>query len=282
MQNALGSVAPPRNKSSSLRRALDILQSLIEPTSNKRGASLSEIAASTAMNKSTLLRLIEPLCDAQLVEHGSDGRYRVGIWSVTLGGAYLAGLDMRYEARRILERLALETGETLHLLLFVQGEVSYIEKITGPSSIQMASRIGDRMPAYCTASGKVFLAYLPEVNFEESVAAGMPARTPNTITSPELLQDELKKTRERGYAIDDMENEIDIRCLSVPVFGRDGQIVSAISISGLAARFDGTRITQLAHIVQRGAEELSRRLGAPSTFPIPTTEETNSKEDVHK
>jgi DNA-binding IclR family transcriptional regulator len=282
LQNVAREAEAARNKSSSLRRALGILQSLIEPTSTRQGASLSELATSTGMNKSTLLRLIEPLRDAQLVDHGPDGRYRVGVGAVSLGGAYLAGLDMREEARPILEQLARDTGETLHLLIYVEGEVRYVEKIDGPSSIRMASRIGDRMPAYCTASGKVFLAYLPEEHFEAAVAAGMPARTPNTITSSDLLREDLKKTRKRGFAIDDIENELDIRCLSVPVFDRTGQVAAAMSISGLAARIHGARITELANIVQRGAEQLSLRLGAPSTLLAQPTEETHNMEEVHK
>lgn len=282
VQNALAPAKSGRNRSSSLRRALGILQSLIEPSSNGRGVSLSELAASMDMNKSTLLRLIEPLRDAQLVEQAPDGRYRVGIGAVTLGGAYLARLDMRGETRPILEQLAVETGETLHLLVYVQGEVSYVEKIDGPSSIQMASRIGDRVPAYCTASGKVFLAYLPDAHFEQAVAKGMPVRTPNTITSRELLREELERTRERGFGIDNIENEPDIRCVSVPVFDNAGQIAAAISISGLASRIHGPRITELAQILQRGAEKLSRRLGAPITIPAPPMEETHNKEEVHK
>ena len=88
MQNDIDFAESTRNKSTSLRRALGILQSLIEPTKSRRGASLSELAASNDMNKSTLLRLIEPLRDAQLVEQGLDGRYHVGVGAVTLGGAY--------------------------------------------------------------------------------------------------------------------------------------------------------------------------------------------------
>jgi DNA-binding IclR family transcriptional regulator len=280
MQNDIDFAESTRNKSTSLRRALGILQSLIEPTKSRRGASLSELAASNDMNKSTLLRLIEPLRDAQLVEQGLDGRYHVGVGAVTLGGAYLSGLDMRDEARPILERLARATGETLHLLVYVRGEVSYIEKVAGPSSIQMASRIGDRMPAYCTASGKVFLAYLPQVQFEATVAAGMPARTPNTITSRELLRQELTRTRERGFAIDNIENEPDIRCISLPVFGRDGQIAAAMSVSAPAERVDGKRIAELVHILADGARQLSTRLGAPSTIPPAPVEERQGEEGL--
>jgi DNA-binding IclR family transcriptional regulator len=282
MQNESDFAESSRNRSSSLRRALGILASLIEPTKSRRGASLSELAASNEMNKSTLLRLIEPLRDAQLVEQGPDGRYHVGVGAVTLGGAYLSGLDMRHEARPILQRLARATGETLHLLVYVRGEVSCIEKVAGPSSIQMASRIGDRMPAYCTASGKVLLAYLSELHFEEAVAAGMPARTPNTITSRELLREELNKTRARGFAIDNIENEPGIRCISLPIFATEGQIAAAMSVSAPAERIDGSRIAELVHILSGGAGQLSRRLGAPSTFPEPPMDEQHPRGETEQ
>lgn len=255
-----------RNQSSSLRRALSILEALTEPTSDQSGLSLSQLASSIALNKSTLLRLLDPLLESRLAEHGPDGRYRLGVGAVTLGGAYLAGLDLRRQARPILERLARETGETIHLLVYGSGEMTYIEKIAGPSAIQMASRVGDRVPAYCTASGKVFLAHLPESHFDTAVAAGMPARTPNTITTPDALRRDLLAVRERGYGIDDIENEPDIRCVSAPVFDHNGHIVSAISTSGPATSVYGDHLIDLAKIVRHGADELSQRLGAPQNF----------------
>jgi DNA-binding IclR family transcriptional regulator len=263
VQNA-GQVSTPirRNDSSSLRKALSVVDALTEPTSRGEGMTLIQLSSTLEMNKSTLLRLLEPLRDSQLVEQGVDGRYRIGVHAVTLGGAYLSGLDLREQAKPILERLATETGETVHMLMYTNGEVTYIEKIAGPSSIQMASRVGDRAPAYCTASGKVFLAYLPQTEFNTVVAAGMPSRTENTITSPLRLLDELEKIRKVGYAIDDIENEPDIRCVSTPVFDHNGKIVAAVSMSGHASRIHGSAITQAAAIVRRGADEISARLGA--------------------
>ncbi|MET3922506.1 IclR family transcriptional regulator [Arthrobacter sp. UYEF20] len=264
MQNIEDEALPvKRNDSSSLRKALGILGALTGPTASGHGASLSELSLVLGMNKSTLLRLLEPLRDVQLVEQNRDGRYRLGVMAVTLGGAYLSGLDLREQARPILERLAAKTGETVHLLVYGEGQVTYIEKIAGPSSIQMASRVGDRAPAYCTASGKTFLAYLPFSEFEAVVAAGMPARTPHTITTPTRLLDELEAIREAGYAVDDIENELDIRCVSAPVFDHNGHIVAAISASGPETRIHGTIVAAVARAVRNGADDLSLRLGAP-------------------
>lgn len=263
MQNESTSVVAPRNDSSSVRRALTVLDALVTPTVEGPGASLVELSVQTGLNKSTLLRLLGPLKDSGLAEQRTDGRYRVGVGAVRLGGAYLSGFDLREAAKPILERLALETGETIHLLVYSQGEMTYIEKIAGPSSIQMASRVGDRVPAYCTASGKVFLAYLPPSNAEEVIAAGMPPRTPNTITDRESLLSELALIRQQGYGVDDIENEPDIRCVSTPVFDHNGDIVAAVSTSGPAARVQGDLVGELALLLRAGADELSQQMGMP-------------------
>lgn len=269
-----------RNQSKSIRRALAVVQSMVGATSEGRSSSLSELAARNDLNKSTLLRLLEPLLEARLVERTSDAGYRIGLGAVNLGTAYLTGLDLRTVARPILEQIAHDSGETVHLLAYDRGQVCYIEKIVGRSSIQMASRIGERMPAYCTASGKVFLAHLPEAEVREVLAEGLPARTSNTITDPKALQQELANTRERGVGIDDCENELDIRCVSVPVFDNVGQVTAAISISGLAARMRGERMTELTAVVQAGAQDLSERLGAGNTLPESTLNDELDKENL--
>lgn len=268
-----------RNQSSSLRRALSVLDALVKPTASQAGLSLIDLALSLNLNKSTLLRLLEPLQESGLVEQGLDNNYRLGVGAITLGGAYLAGLDLRTQAQPILERLALDTGETIHLLVYANGEMTYIQKIAGPSPIQMASRVGDRVPVYCTASGKVFLAHLPRSHFDDAVSAGMPARTEHTITTAEGLRREVDAIRERGYGIDDIENELDIRCVSAPVFDHTGEIVCAISSSGPAARIHGEHIAELAEIVRNGADQLSQRLGAPLNFSQKSQGRDQQKEE---
>jgi len=256
-------VAEDRNSSASLRRALTVLAALREPTADGIGLALVDLAEKLDMNKSTLLRLIKPLRDFDLVCQTADGRYRIGVGAVALGDSYLAGLDLRAVARPALEALAQRTGETAHLLVYSQLEVTYVDKVDAPSSIRMASRIGNRMPMYCTASGKVFLAYLTNSPLEAVIAAGLNQRTPNTITSSAALREAVDGVRRIGYAIDDVENEPEIRCVSAPIFGHDAEIAAAISISGPESRMTLARTTELGLVVRSAAREISVLLGAP-------------------
>jgi DNA-binding IclR family transcriptional regulator len=253
-----------RNNSTSLRRALRVLRALREPTAAGRGLSLSDLASVLTMNKSTLLRLIQPLRDYDLVTQDSEGRYRVGVGAVSLGDSYLAGLDLRTVARPVLESLAGQTSETVHLLIYNQAAMVYVDKVDGPSAIRMASRVGDQVPAYCTAAGKAVLAFLPESHLTEVIRAGMPARTPNTITSGRRLTAEVRKIRSAGYAVDDIENELEIRCVAAPVFDHDRKVSAAVSISGPVNRIGPDRVAVLADQVCEAAREVSLRLGAPA------------------
>jgi DNA-binding IclR family transcriptional regulator len=253
-----------RNNSASLRRALSVLQALRRPTAAGTGLTLVQLAETLQMNKSTLLRLLRPLRDFDLVAQTADGRYRIGVGAVALGDSYVAGLDLRAAARPTLERLVEKAGETTHLLVYSRGEMVYVDKVDGPSTVRMASRVGDRMPCYCTASGKVFLAYMAPSPVEDVVRGGLVARTPNTITSGPKLKAELKRIRELGYGVDDVENEAEIRCVGAPVFGHDGQIAAAISISGPASRIVASRVPDLGQQAMAAGREVSLTLGAPT------------------
>src|SRR3954465_3287114 len=151
-----------RNRSGSLRRALGILEALVEPSAEGRMLSLSELAKASGLNKATLLRLSEPLQEAGLVGRDGQGDFGLGVGALRLGEAYLAGVDLRGAARPILEELVAESGETAHLVVFDEPYVVYVDKVDSPSTVRMHSRVGGRMPLYCTAAGKAMLAWLPE------------------------------------------------------------------------------------------------------------------------
>lgn len=161
-----------RNNSSSVRRALSILGSLADATPHSQGLSLAELADGLSMNKSTVLRLVRPLMDAHLLVRAVDGRYRLGVQALVLGQAYLEGLDLRDAARDELHRLVSVSEETGHLVIYDRPDVVYVDKLDSPNTVRMVSRIGARMPAYCTAVGKVFLAHAAADEVDAVVAAG--------------------------------------------------------------------------------------------------------------
>jgi DNA-binding IclR family transcriptional regulator len=249
-----------RNNSSSLRRALAILDLVAAHAGQDKGATLAELADGVETTKSTVLRLIAPLVEQRLVRQDADGTYRVGIGVLALAGACMTDLDIRSAAQPVLREIADATGQTVHMLVYSDGRVTYVDKVVGASPIQMASRIGDTGTAYSTASGKAMLAFLGDDELERVIALGLRARTAATITDPKKLRDHLATVRERGCAFDDLENEDGIRCVAAPVFNHAGVCVCAISISGPAELVAANRATY-ADLVMAGAQRISHELG---------------------
>ncbi|WP_449061277.1 IclR family transcriptional regulator [Planomonospora algeriensis] len=253
-----------RNQSASLRRALAVLEYVRDHAGAGQGLSLSRLAEALGLSKSTVLRLTVPLLEAGLLERDRrSGAYRLGHGTLRLGQAYLSTLDLRTVAAEETRRLMIQVRETVHLVVHDPPYVVYIDKVENEATVRMASRIGSRSPLYCTAVGKAILAWQPEEAVERVVAAGLPALTRHTITDPDRLRGELARIRQRGYAVDDRENEPEVRCVAAPIFNHDDSAVSAVSVSGLTSRITAARVRDLGPMVARTALLISRKLGAP-------------------
>ena len=251
-----------RNASSSLRRALAIVMFLAEDQRHPLGASLTDIAQGLSLSKSTVLRLIAPLREVRLVDQEPEtGRYRLGPQNALLGQVYLERLDVRRVASPLLHQLAQDVGETVHLVTFDPPEIVYIDKVESAQPVRMHSRIGNRQPAYSTATGKAFLAHATEAVVEKVIAAGLPPRTPNTITTAERLHAELRAIRERGYAVDDVENEPEIRCVAAPIHDHGGAVTTAVSVSGPASRLTSERVPEIGALLTAATASITARLG---------------------
>jgi DNA-binding IclR family transcriptional regulator len=257
-----------RNNSTSLRRALSLLETLAAVAGRGQGANLAELAEGIESTKSTVLRLLAPLLEAQLVRQDSDGTYRIGIGVLGLAGACLVDLDVRSAAHPVLREIAETTGHAAHLLVYNEGRVTYVDKVTGRSPIQMASRIGDTGTAYSTASGKAMLAFLGDDEVQRVIDLGMPAKTTSSITDAEQLRKHLAIVRDRGVAYDDVENEEGIRCIAAPVFDHTGAVVCAISLSGPAEAI-AVQHDSFTDLVADGAKRISLELGHRGGEPNP-------------
>ncbi len=243
-----------------LDRALAILQML---SAEGPDLSLGEISTKLGLHKSTVHRLVMVLERHKLVERNSDnGRYRLGLKLFELGTKAVSKLDLRGRARPVLERLVLETSETVHLCILDDTEVVYLDKVEPTRSVRMASSVGRRNPAYCTAVGKAILAWLPEAQVENIVRKhGLKALTANTITSFLELKAELAAIRERGYAVDNEEIEEGVRCVGCVVRDFSGGPVAAISVSGPAFRVTREKVKGISRPVVTSANALSAELG---------------------
>lgn len=223
--------------------------------------TLSELGRRAGVPAPTVLRLLRALQEESLVEVDRDGRYRLGVHCLVLGSTYLENFDIRAEARAELERLAEETGETVHLGVPDRTEVIYVDKVETSHSVRMYSRVGAASPMYSTGIGKAILAYAGSELLDAVIAAGIPRRTPNTITEPGRLREELKRVRDRGYSVDNIENEDGIRCAAAAVLRADGTPLAAVSVSGPDTRITQDRLPALGEAVVAVAERLSSRLG---------------------
>lgn len=247
-----------------LDRALALLEVL-----SQEGPDLSLIELSTKLklHKSTTHRLIMVMDRHRLIERNStNGRYRLGLKLFELGTKAVSRLDLRERARPYLERLVGETGETVHFCILDDTDVVYMDKVEPARSVRMASSVGRRNPAYCTAVGKAILAFLPEEQVESIVKRqGLKPLTRNTITTPTELKAELTRIRARGYAIDDEENEEGVRCVGCVVREYSGEPVAAISVSAPAFRVTKDKLATIAAPVMAAARGLSQELGFRET-----------------
>jgi DNA-binding IclR family transcriptional regulator len=243
-----------------LDRALAILDML---STEGPDLSLGEISEKLELHKSTAHRLIMVLERHKLIERNSfNGRYRLGLKLFELGTKAVSQLDLRERARPFLDRLVLETSETVHLGILDDSEVVYLDKVEPARSVRMSSSVGRRNPAYCTAMGKAMMAYLPEAQVEVIVRKhALRAVTANTITSFLELKKELSAIRERGYAIDNEEIEEGVRCVGCVVRNFSGEPVAAISVSGPAFRVTKEKVKGLSAPVIAAAHALSVELG---------------------
>lgn len=244
----------------SVSRALDIIEIV---SSEKDGLGVTEIAKQMDINKSSVYRILSTLVQYGYMEQDEEtSRYKLGYKFLEMSSKLLESIDLRKEARPFLQELEKETNEVIHLVVYDQGEVIYIEKLEGTETLRMHSKVGKRAPMHCTAVGKAILAHLPSnVVLDILERKGMPRHTDKTITDQDEFLKELSQVRQKGYALDLEENEYGIRCIAVPIFDHVGKVIAAVSVSGPTIRMTDERIEQLqARMLQIG-KQISARLG---------------------
>jgi len=226
-----------------------------------RPVRLTELVEGSGLPRPTALRLLSALRDAAILEHDADRGYSLGPQLAVWGQQYLERLDVAQKAGDLMRSLADTTRETCFLGVREHGRVLYVANADGPQAVRPAARIGSRNPLHSTAIGKVLLAFAPREVVDEYVVGELVARTENTITEPAALLEELELIRERGWSIDDIENEEGVRCVAAPVRDHLGAVVAAMSVAAPAYRFALEDLPRIAPAVLEATAELSRRIG---------------------
>ncbi len=244
----------------SVDRALEILAAVCEA---EGGISLRDLSEQLGLHKSTVYRLLQTLSAHRfVVQDPLTKQYRVGLRLFELANHVIAKIEVRTQALPELKALSQQTNETVHLAVLDEGDVVYIDKQETQHTIRMYSAIGKRAPAHCTALGKVLLAYLPEEEVEcIAREKGLKAFTENTITSLQALKHHLAMVREKGYAIDDAEHELGIRCVACPIRDHTGEVIAAVSLTVPTMRASRAQIEAMAPLVMQTADRISRKMG---------------------
>ncbi|HEU5155959.1 MAG TPA: IclR family transcriptional regulator [Streptosporangiaceae bacterium] len=240
----------------SLERAFGLLEHLADAGGEM---ALSELTEVSGLPMPTIYRLMRTLVNRGYVRQAPSKRYALGPRLIRLGESssrLLGGW-----ARPALARLVDEVGETANMALFEGDSVVYVAQVPSKHSMRMFTEVGRRVQAHSTGVGKALLAQLPAESARALVCrTGLEAHTPHTITDLETLMRELELTRRRGYALDDEEQELGVRCVAVPLTGAPA--LSAISVSGPSGRLTHTAINEVVPLMRRAAERLARDLAA--------------------
>lgn len=244
----------------SIDRALSILELISD---YNEGLRITEISEKVDLHKSTVHRLLGTLIYKGFVEQDEvTNKYKISLKLYELGSKKIEDLDMLKVSKPYTERLMIELNEVVHLVIRDGNHIVYIDKVEADNTIRMASNVGRRSPLYCTSVGKAIMAFMDEKEIEEIWNnSNVEKLTENTITNFQMFKNELKKIKQQGYAIDDEENEIGVRCVGAPIFNYKGEVEGAISISGPTIRVTKEKVEEIAKRVKKYAELISKELG---------------------
>lgn len=245
----------------SVARIFELIEVL---AAHPAGASLQKLAGQAGLAKSTAHRLLGSLVAlGYAMQDGVTGQYRLTLKMFEISSGIVNSMDIMSVAKIHLERLAQRTGEAVHLVIRDAQDIVYIYK-TESGPMRMSSRVGLRSPLYCTGVGKAILATLPETEVDKVWRHSHPQKlTERTITDLPTLKAQLEEVRAAGYAVDDEENELGVRCVALAVPGPGGKADSAFSISGLAPYMNAERLRRIAALALETRADILRDLGLP-------------------
>jgi IclR family transcriptional regulator, acetate operon repressor len=243
-----------------LHRALRLVGAIAER--NDHGIGLTELSRETGISKATCYRIVSVLREWRWVTLDEQSkRYRLGLGFVAVASRAASATGLHEAVAEMLAGLSRETEETAGLDVFVDDEIMVLEEIQGPNLIAQVPRpVPRRMPAYCTSTGKVFLADLPRDEVLRTYRTRYKKQGPGAPATLPEFADTLNLVREQGYAVAFDEYEEGAAAIAAPVYDADGALEYAIWIGGPTFRLTHQRIQELAPFVIRAADECALRL----------------------
>lgn len=244
---------------SSVHNAIRILQTF-SLTETELG--ISELSVRLGLAKSTVYRLMNTLHQSRLVEKNHETqKYHLGIAAFELGFIVYHSMELRRVAFPILDKLAKSIRRVVRLGVYDNGGVVYLCKQTFEGENGTISKIGDRVPSYCTAVGKLLLAFQHEKEVERVLESGLKAYTAKTITSPLRLKQQIQEIKKSGFAVTNEELRIGLCSVAVPVFNDLGKMIAAISVTGSKSQFAPQQIQLYIQEMRTSSRLITERLG---------------------
>ena len=241
--------------------ALDLLEQFHDDVDE---LGVTELSKRLKLHKNNVFRLLATLESRGYIEQNKvTENYRLGLKTLELGQTFIKQMGLLRQSRPVLEWLVKECNETTYVAILKEFHIVYLDVVETDLTVRVVPRVGARLPAYCTAAGKIQLAYMTDEELENFLPAKELKRfTPNTIADKDELKRHLKSVAEQGYAMDNEELDVGVRCVSAPIRDYTRRIVGAVSVSGPSMRFDDQRLEkELIPLVKRAGEEISLKLG---------------------
>lgn len=249
----------PQPSTRSVDRALDILLCFnrAEPT-----LTLTQIVERAGIHKSTAHRLLATLERKRFLQRVEEtGSYRLGWALLELGFSVLEHNNLHRQATPYMQRLVAEHRETVDLGILEGNSVLYLQVIESPQRVKISSAPGQRLPVFCTATGKAFLAFLPDSKVKELLKTHRHKYTEYTTTDLAEILQQLKLTRERGFAISEQEYELGINAVAAPILDAHQYPVAVFAIVGPTYRMTLERMLELGPALRATTDALAREIG---------------------
>ena len=255
-----------RDTVQSLVRALALLNAL---AGRDRGLALSEVAREVGLAVSTAHRLLTTLQQEGFAQFDEErGVWTVGVQAFVVGSAFLRSRELTAIARPVMRELMERSGETVNLAVEDRGEAIYVAQVECRKMMRAIARPGGRTLMHASGVGKALLAAMAAEEMERIAAGGLARETAKTIGTLNALRQELSEVRRRGYAVDDEENAIGLRCVAAAIYDEHGRPFAALSLSGPTARIEDKMIEPLGAAVRDAADSITKALGGRNPMPF--------------
>ena len=243
--------------------SVDHVMSVLNLFEEQPDIGVREMSRKLGISKSTIQRIAAKLTQGHFLDKDPySRRYRLGLRLLELGMLAQMRFDLVSAAEPILRALMRSTGETVHLAILEDLNVVYMAKVESTNSIRMRSRLGRFNPAYCTGVGKVLLADQPAETIERVIRRGLRRYTPGTIVDPATLRQHLEVIHHQGFAFDEQEIQVGLRCVASPVRSLCGDVIAAVSVAGPSQRLTSQVMRALVGPVTEAACRISEELAA--------------------